>query len=146
MRNYKRHIKSLHDRSSRKRSHIKKVYNIIFTIPTKFLIEKQILMKVLGAKIIDTPREDGILGAVKKAEELLNNIENSISLIQLKNQANSLAYYETTDPEIYEAMEGKIDYSVCGAGTGGIFTGVAKYIKEKTIKAILADPKGPTMG
>ncbi|WP_195431252.1 cysteine synthase family protein [Clostridium sp. D46t1_190503_E9] len=127
---------------------INKGYNIIFVVPTKFSIEKQTLMRALGAKIINTPREEGMLGAVKKAEELLNTIENSISLRQFENQANPLAHYETTAPEIYEAMEGKIDYLVCGAGSGGTFTGVAKYLKEKNknLKAILVDPKGSTMG
>lgn len=127
---------------------INKGYNIIFVVPTKFSIEKQTLMRALGAKIINTSREEGMLGAVKRAEELLNTIENSISLRQFENQANPLAHYETTAPEIYEDMEGKIDYLVCGAGSGGTFTGVAKYLKEKNknIKAILADPKGSTMG
>ncbi len=127
---------------------INKGYNIIFVVPEKFSIEKQTLMKALGAKIINTPREDGMLGAVKKAEELLKTIENSISLRQFENQGNPLAHYETTAPEIYEAMDGEIDYFVAGAGSGGTFTGVAKYLKEKNkdIKAILADPEGSTMG
>ena len=113
---------------------INKGYNIIFVVPKKFSIEKQTLMRALGAKIINTPREEGMLGAVKKAEELLNTMENSISLRQFENQANPLAHYETTGPEIYEAMDGKIDYFVCGAGSGGTFTGVSKYLKEKNKK------------
>ncbi len=127
---------------------INKGYNIIFVVPTKFSIEKQTLMKALGAKIINTPREEGMLGAVNKAEELLSTIENSISLRQFENKANPLAHYETTAKEIYTDMEGKIDYFVSGAGSGGTFTGVAKYLKErnKNIQAILADPKGSTMG
>lgn len=127
---------------------INRGYNIIFVVPEKFSIEKQTLIKALGAKIINTPRKDGMLGAVKKAEELLETIENSISLRQFENQRNPLAHYETTAPEIYEAMDGEIDYFVAGAGSGGTFTGVAKYLKEKNkdIKAILADPEGSTMG
>ena len=127
---------------------INKGYNIIFVVPTKFSIEKQTLMRALGATIINTPREEGMLGAVKKADELLTTIENSISLRQFENQANPQAHYETTGPEIYEAMEGNIDYFVCGAGSGGTFTGVAKHLKEQNpnIKAVLADPEGSTMG
>lgn len=127
---------------------INKGYNIIFVVPEKFSIEKQTLMRALGAKIINTPREDGMLGAVKKAEELLKVIKNSISLRQFENESNPLAHYETTGKEIYEDMDGRIDYLVCGAGSGGTFTGVAKFLKErnKNIKAILADPKGSTMG
>lgn len=127
---------------------INKGYNIIFVVPEKFSIEKQTLMKALGAEIINTPRKEGMLGAVEKADELLLTIENSISLRQFENQANPLAHYEKTAPEIYEAMNGEIDYFVSGAGSGGTFTGVVKFLKEKNnnIKAILADPEGSTMG
>lgn len=127
---------------------INKGYNIIFVVPEKFSIEKQTLMKALGATIVNTPRKDGMLGAVEKADELLLTIENSISLRQFENQANPLAHYEKTGPEIYEAMNGEIDYFVSGAGSGGTFTGVVKFLKEKNnnIKAILADPEGSTMG
>lgn len=127
---------------------INKGYNIIFVVPEKFSIEKQTLMRALGATIVNTPRKDGMLGAVEKADELLLTIENSISLRQFENQANPLAHYEKTGPEIYEAMNGKIDYFVSGAGSGGTFTGVVKFLKEKNsnIKAILADPEGSTMG
>lgn len=123
-------------------------YNIIFVVPEKFSVEKQALMRALGATIINTPRKAGMLGAVEKAEELLKTIENSISLRQFENKSNPFAHYETTGPEIYEAMEGKIDYFVCGAGSGGTFTGVTKFLKEKNlnIKGILADPQGSTMG
>lgn len=127
---------------------INKGYNIIFVVPEKFSIEKQTLMRALGATIVNTPRKDGMLGAVEKADELLLTIENSISLRQFENQANPLAHYEKTGPEIYEVMNGEIDYFVSGAGSGGTFTGVVKFLKEKNnnIKAILADPEGSTIG
>lgn len=127
---------------------LNKGYNIIFVVPEKFSVEKQTLMKALGAKIINTPRSLGMLGAVEKAEELLKETENSISLRQFDNSSNPLAHYETTGPEIYEAMEGKIDYFVSGAGSGGTFSGALKYFKEKdeNIKGVLADPEGSTMG
>ncbi|MBD5643874.1 cysteine synthase A [Clostridium botulinum] len=127
---------------------INKGYNVIFVVPEKFSVEKQTLMRALGAKIINTPKKDGMLGAVAKANELLETIENSISLKQFENEANPLAHYKTTGPEIYEDMDGKIDYFVSGAGSGGTFTGVMKFLKEKdkNIKGILADPKGSTMG
>lgn len=127
---------------------INRGYNIIFVVPEKFSVEKQTLMRALGAKIINTPREDGMLGAVAKAEELLNTIDNSISLKQFENNTNPLAHYETTGPEIYRDLDGKIDYFVAGAGSGGTYTGIVKYLKEKNpnIKGILADPKGSTMG
>ncbi|MCC5422906.1 cysteine synthase A [Clostridium botulinum] len=127
---------------------INKGYDVIFVVPEKFSVEKQTLMRALGAKIINTPKKAGMLGAVAKANELLETIENSISLKQFENEANPLAHYKTTGPEIYEDMDGKIDYFISGAGSGGTFTGVMKFLKEKdeNIKGILADPKGSTMG
>ena len=125
-----------------------KGYRIIFVVPTKFSIEKQQLMMALGAEIISTPREKGMLGAEEKAEELLKTIPNSISLRQFRNMSNPLAHYETTGPEIYEDLSGKIDYVVLGAGSGGTFTGTVKYLKGKLpgLTAVLADPVGSTIG
>ncbi|RDU24925.1 PLP-dependent cysteine synthase family protein [Anaerosacchariphilus polymeriproducens] len=127
---------------------LNKGYRIIFVVPTKFSIEKQQLMKALGAEIINVPREEGMLGAAKKAEELKAEIPGAISFEQFKNQSNPLAHYETTGPEIYKQMNGRIDYVVLGAGTGGTFTGILKYLKEKNpdIQGFLADPVGSTIG
>ncbi|MBU3129209.1 PLP-dependent cysteine synthase family protein [Clostridium tagluense] len=127
---------------------INKGYNVIFVVPEKFSVEKQTLMRALGATIVSTPRGDGMLGAINKAKELLNEIPNSISLKQFENEANPKAHYETTGPEIYEALEGEIDYFVAGAGSGGTFSGVMKYLKEmnENIKGILVDPCGSTIG
>lgn len=127
---------------------INKGYNIIFVVPEKFSVEKLTLMRALGATIINTPREDGMLGAINKAKKLLDEIPNSISLQQFENDANPKAHYETTGPEIYDALDGKIDYFLAGAGSGGTFSGVMKYLKEKNenIKGILVDPYGSTIG
>ena len=123
-------------------------YRIIFVVPTKFSAEKQALMRALGAEVVNTPREKGMLGAVEKAEEIKAQIPGSISLEQFKNQSNPLAHYETTGREIYEALDGKIDYVVAGAGSGGTYTGILRYLKEHNpqIRGILADPVGSTMG
>ena len=123
-------------------------YRIIFVVPTKFSAEKQALLRALGAEVINTPRELGMLGAVAKAEELKAQIPGSVSLEQFKNQSNPLAHYETTGREIYEELDGRIDYVVAGAGSGGTYTGILRYIKERSpsVKGILADPEGSTMG
>lgn len=123
-------------------------YNVIFTVPDKFSIEKQKIMRALGAKIVHTSREEGMLGAEKKAEELLKEIPDSISLKQFRNPSNPLAHYETTGPEIYKQMDGQIDYLVAGAGSGGTFSGIMKYLKEKdkNIQGVLADPYGSIIG
>ncbi|MBP5246878.1 MAG: cysteine synthase family protein [Fibrobacter sp.] len=121
---------------------------VIFVVPTKFSVEKTTLLRALGAEIISTPREEGMLGAEKKAEELLTQIPGSVSLRQFRNLANPLAHYETTGPEIYEDLDGHIDYLVAGAGSGGTFSGVLKYLKEKNpnVVGVLADPVGSTLG
>lgn len=127
---------------------LEKGYRVIFVVPTKFSQEKQTLMRALGAEIVNTPREEGMLGAAKKAEEIRDSIPGAIALEQFKNPANPRAHYKTTGPEIYEALDGKIDYFVAGAGSGGTYAGIVKYLKEKNpeIKGVLADPVGSTMG
>ena len=123
-------------------------YRLIFTVPTKFSEEKQTLLRALGAEIINTPLEDGMLGAAKKAEELRTQFPNSITLEQFKNKSNPKAHYETTGPEFYRDLIGNIDYLVAGAGSGGTFSGVMQYLKEKNpkIQGVLADPYGSTIG
>ncbi len=127
---------------------LNKGYKVIFVVPEKFSEEKQTLMRALGAEIVNTPRADGMLGAEKKAEEIKKSIKGAISLGQFRNPANPLAHYETTGKEIYNDLNGKIDYLVAGAGSGGTFSGIMHYLKEKNpnIKGVLADPIGSTMG
>ncbi|MBR5356532.1 MAG: cysteine synthase family protein, partial [Lachnospiraceae bacterium] len=116
--------------------------------PTKFSIEKQKIMRALGAEIIHTSREEGMLGAERKAKELLKEIPDSIMMEQFHNPANPLAHYETTGPEIYKQLDGNVDYLVAGAGSGGTFSGITKYLKEqnKDIVGVLADPYGSIIG
>ena len=123
-------------------------YRIIFVVPTKFSQEKQTLMRALGAEIINTPREGGMLGAEEKANELKASIPGAISLEQFHNMANPLAHYETTGKEIWEDLGQQIDYFVAGAGSGGTYSGALRYIKERKpcVTGVLADPVGSTMG
>lgn len=127
---------------------LNKGYRVIFVVPTKFSEEKQTLLRVLGAEVINTPREEGMLGASAKADALRAEIPGAISLGQFVNPANPRVHYETTGPEIYQDLGGKIDFLIAGAGSGGTYSGVAKYLKEQnpSIQGILADPVGSTMG
>ena len=127
---------------------INKGYKIMFIVPDKFSIEKQKIMKALGAEIINTPKEDGMEGAINLANSLLSEIPNSLSLNQFKNEANPLAHYETTGRELYDGLDGQIDYFVAGAGSGGTISGVLKFLKENIseVKGILADPVGSIIG
>ncbi len=123
-------------------------YRVVFVVPDKFSQEKQTLMRALGAEIINTPRGEGMLGASSKADELCASIPGAVSLKQFENPSNPLAHYETTGPEIYSGLDGKIDYLVAGAGSGGTYTGIVRYLKEKNPETVgvLADPVGSTIG
>ena len=125
-----------------------KGYRVIFTVPTKFSAEKQALMRALGAEVINTPRAEGMLGAVRKADELKAEIPNSISLEQFKNPFNPLAHYETTGKEIWDDIGSRVTHLVAGAGSGGTYSGIVKYLKEHDpkVQGVLADPEGSTIG
>ncbi|MBQ6675932.1 MAG: cysteine synthase family protein [Ruminococcus sp.] len=127
---------------------LEKGYRVIFTVPTKFSQEKQTLMRALGAEVVNTPREEGMLGAVKKADEIKAQIPGAISLDQFKNKSNPLAHYETTGKEIWEDLGGRITHLVAGAGSGGTYTGIVRFLKEHspTVQGVLADPEGSTIG
>ena len=127
---------------------LNKGYRVVFAVPEKFSSEKVTLMKALGAEIIRTPEAEGMEGARRKARELLENIDGAVSLDQFENPANPRIHYETTGPEIYEDSEGKVDYFVAGAGSGGTYSGAMRYLRERLpgVKGVLVDPLGSTMG
>ena len=127
---------------------LNKGIRVIFAVPDKFSMEKQTIMRALGAEIVNTSREEGMLGAERRAEELKQQIPGAISLSQFTNPANPRAHYETTGPEIYRQMDGQIDYLVAGAGSGGTFSGIVKYLKEQLpgVQGVLADPYGSVIG
>jgi O-acetylserine dependent cystathionine beta-synthase len=101
-------------------------------------------MKALGAKIVHTPTESGMKGAIARAEELLKEIPNSYCPQQFANPANPETYYKTLGPELWDQMDGKIDIFVAGAGTGGTFMGTARYLKDQKqdIKTVIVEPEG----
>ncbi|MEH7074134.1 PLP-dependent cysteine synthase family protein [Neobacillus drentensis] len=123
---------------------INKGVQVILCVPEKFSIEKQDLMKALGAKIVHTPTEQGMKGAIAKAEQLLKEIPGSYCPQQFGNPANPETYYKTLGPELWEQMEGEIDIFVAGAGTGGTFMGTARFLKEqkKAVKTVIVEPEG----
>ncbi len=123
-------------------------YRVIFAVPEKFSEEKQKVMRALGAEIIHTSREEGMLGAERTAQEIIDKTPGAIMLRQFRNPANPLSHYEMTGPEIYKQMDGKVDYLVAGAGSGGTFSGTLRYLKEQdaNIQGVLADPYGSIIG
>ena len=100
-------------------------------MPENMSKERQKLIKAYGAEIILTPKEEGMRGAVNKANALKEEIKGSVILGQFDNPANPEMHYRTTGPEIYEALDGKVDIFVAGSGTGGTISGVGRFLKEK---------------
>lgn len=123
---------------------LNKGVQVILCVPEKFSIEKQELMKALGAKIVHTPTDKGMKGAIAKAEELLKEIPGSYGPQQFGNPANPETYYKSLGPELWEQMDGNISIFVAGAGTGGTFMGTARYLKDqnKAIKTVIVEPEG----
>lgn len=119
-------------------------YRVIFVVPEKFSLEKQEIMRALGAEVVNTPTEMGIKGAIEKAKQLEQEIEGSFCPQQFGNPANPAAHYKTTGPEIWSQMDGKVDVFVAGAGSGGTFMGAARYLKEQNpdIKTVIVEPEG----
>lgn len=107
-------------------------YKVVLAVPEKFSKEKAMLMEALGAVVHRTPDADGMEGAIKLVKKLRDEIPGSWLAGQFENQANPDIHYETTARELWEQMGGKIDAIALGAGTAGTFTGVARYIKERS--------------
>ena len=108
-----------------------KGYKLILTMPESMSIERRALIKGFGAEIILTPKELGMKGAVAKAEELVIQNKNFITLQQFKNKANVEIHRKTTAEEIWADTDGKIDFWIAGVGTGGTITGISEIIKSK---------------
>ena len=114
-----------------------KGYTAIFTMPDTMSVERRNLLKAYGAKIELTPGANGMKGAIAKASELKNEIQNSIILGQFDNFANPEVHKRTTGPEIWEQTDGKVDIFVAGVGTGGTLTGVGEFLKSKNANIII---------
>lgn len=117
---------------------------LIIVMPSSMSIERRNLIKAYGAEIVLSDGAQGMKGAIAMAEQLAKDNPNSFIPSQFANEANPKIHYLTTGPEIYEQMDGKIDYLVCGVGTGGTISGTGRYLKEKdpNIKVIAVEPAG----
>ncbi len=117
-------------------------YKVVLTMPETMSIERRKLLAALGAKIVLTPGSAGMKGAIAEAERLREETPGAVILGQFVNKAIPAAHYATTGPEIWEALEGKVDYFVAGIGTGGTISGVGRYLKEHNpdVKIIGVEP------
>lgn len=117
-------------------------YRVIIVMPDSMSLERQKLMTAYGAELVLTDGTLGMSGAIKKAEQLCNEIPNSIIAGQFTNMANPKAHFETTGPEIYRDTCGNVDILVAGVGTGGTITGTGEFLKSKNpnIKVVAVEP------
>ena len=127
---------------------VNKGYRVIFYVPEKFSEEKVRIMQALGAEVLRTPADEGMQGAIQRMKKRAAEIPDSFMAAQFENPANPDFHYETTAQEIWEQMEGKVDAIVIGAGTGGTFTGLARFIKERNprLYAAAVETQGSVLG
>ncbi len=118
-------------------------YKLIIVMPENLTIEKRIMLKGYGARVIFTPASEGIDGTLKKVNELLDEIPDSYFLEQFTDFNNPQSHYQGTGPEIFEALNGQVDALVCGVGTGGTISGAGEFLKERLpkIKIFAVEPQ-----
>ncbi len=117
-------------------------YRLIIILPDSFSIERSKLLKALGAELVLTPASEGMLGAIKKAEELAAKMPNSYIPQQFSNPANPEIHRNTTAEEIWKDTDGKVDIFIAGVGTGGTITGVGEILKQRnpSVQVIAVEP------
>ncbi|MEI6652460.1 MAG: cysteine synthase A [Chlorobiaceae bacterium] len=119
-----------------------KGYRLILTMPETMSLERKNLLRALGAELVLTPGPEGMVGAIKRAEELHEEYENSFVPQQFKNAANAEIHRKTTAEEIWNDTDGNVDIFVSGVGTGGTITGVGEVLKERNpdVKIVAVEP------
>ena len=119
-----------------------KGYQLILTMPDSMSLERRAMLQAYGAWLELTPGSEGMKGAIKKAQEIVETTTNAYMLQQFRNPANPEIHRQTTAQEIWQDTDGKVDMVVAGVGTGGTITGVAEVLKQKKpeFKAIAVEP------
>jgi cysteine synthase len=127
---------------------VQRGYKVSLFVPERFSEEKVAIMRALGAAVTRTPDVEGMLGAIRRANEFVANTPGAFMASQFENPANPDYHYETTAPEIFEQMDGHLDALVIGAGTAGTFTGLARFMKERLpdLLAYAVETQGSILG
>ena len=123
-------------------------YKVKLFVPEKFSEEKVMIMRALGAEVFRTPDDEGMQGAINAAKALVAGDRSAFMAGQFENLANPDYHYETTAREIYEQMDGQVDAVVLGCGTCGTFSGVSRFLKEKSpqVLAVAVETQGSILG
>ncbi len=123
-------------------------YKVRLFVPERFSEEKVMIMRALGAEVTRTPDAEGMQGAIQRAKELTAKDPSAFMAAQFENPANPDYHYETTAREIFEQMDGNLDAIVIGSGTAGTFTGVARFVKERSpeVLAVAVETQGSVLG
>jgi cysteine synthase A len=123
-------------------------YKVALFVPERFSEEKVKIMRALGAEVTRTPDDEGMAGAIKRAQQYAAKTAGSFMAGQFENPANPDYHYETTAEEIFEQMEGRIDALVLGSGTAGTFTGVSRFMKQKLnrVLTVAVETQGSILG
>jgi cysteine synthase len=120
-----------------------KGYKLILTMPESMSMERRKMLKFLGAQLELTPKEQGMKGAIAKAEEIVASNPDALMLQQFKNPANPEIHRRTTAEEVWTDTAGKVDVFITGVGTGGTLTGVAEVLKPRkpSLKIMAVEPE-----
>jgi len=122
-------------------------YKVILFVPEGFAEEKCILMRAFGATVVRTPEAEAMSGAIRRALAMAKEIPDAFTALQFENRANPQFHHETTAVELWEQMEGHVDAFVAGIGTGGTFSGIARFLKERnaSILTVAVEPEGSVL-
>ena len=122
-------------------------YKVLLFVPEGFAEEKCILMRGFGAEVVRTPEDEGMGGAIRRARDAAGSIPGAFVALQFENQSNPDFHYDTTAAEIWEQMQGRVDGFVAGVGTGGTFSGIARFLKERNpaVIAVAVETQGSVL-
>ena len=118
-------------------------YNLVVTMPESYSVERVKLLQAFGAQVELTPAEQGMTGAIQRAGEICGENPEHFMPQQFNNPANPRIHFDTTGPEIFRDLDGRVDVFVAGVGTGGTITGVTRYLKEERgldIESVAVEP------